>query len=124
MGRLVAMLLIPRYAGYHHLSQAVIVDQAEPFTFTIPKARADYPREGVGLHLILRRTKIDNDFQLPPGYVDWVITSYQYQLIGEALRRSDELTADLLKVSSWGGKRPFQPTKLHHILYRKGRASR
>jgi len=110
------VLLIPRYAGYHHLNQAVVVDQAEPFTFTIPKAKADYPREGVCLHLILQRTKIDNDFKLPSGYVDWVITSYQYQLIGEALRRSDELTADLLGVSSWGGKRPFTSTKLHHYM--------
>ena len=116
MGRRVVMVLVPRYDGYHHLYQTVVFDRVEPFQLKPLKVKAVYPRAGVCLHIILRRSQIDDDFQLPSGYVDWVISQQEYELIGKALAKSDELTADLLGKPGWGGKRPFASTKLHHYM--------
>ena len=121
-------MLIPRLNGYHMPCQMINFDGGKIW-FKLPdkveahfakgsdgKVRLGKYKPGVAVHLLLRRSKIDRDFQLPWNVVDFIITKEDLELLLNALEKSDELTADLLGKPGWGGKRPYASTKLHHYM--------
>ena len=65
----------------------------------IPAVR---PGSGYGVMVILEPSQIDLDFGVPV----WVPSQDELEQIQKALRKSDELTHELLG-HGWAGRRPF-----------------
>ena len=109
--RLRAVVIILRKDGLFHLDQSIIHRRFNGGWkgFSKSKVKAVYPRCGYGVALILKHSQVDEDFGVPTLF----LTQEQLEAIMEAMKRSDDLTAELLNKRSWGGKRPFVSTKLH-----------
>ena len=101
--RLRAIVLILRKDGLFHLDETRIVKSFDGWNgFGNRKVKAVYPRAGYGVALILKPSRVDEDFGVPTLF----LTQEQLEIICEAMRESDELTHRLLG-RGWAGKRPY-----------------
>ena len=102
--RLRAIVLILRKDGLFHLDQAIIHSNFDGWKgFSKLKVEAAYPRAGYGVALILKPSRVDEDF----GEYTLFLKQEELDAIQDAMHRSDELTHRLLGRGWFHGKRPY-----------------
>ena len=96
--------MILRKDGLFHLDETRIVRSFDGWNgFGNRKVKAVYPRAGYGVALILKPSRVDEDFGVPTLF----LTQEQLEIIREAMSKSDELTYRLLGRGWFHGKRPY-----------------